>query len=346
MKPVDIQVVETLEAARDDWEQLDAEGDSVFRSWTWASCWWRAFGGDRPLRITKVTFEDGRLALVPLYLWRARPLRILRFVGHGPADELGVVGAGDLRAASLDAATAAGTWDALLAEHVAAGERPRDASYRLLRSVAAPTLRFDGNSWDAFLASKSSNFRQQVRRRERNLVRDHEVAFRLSTSGPELDAALDALFDLHRRRWGQRSAFAGRHETFHRAFAEAASHQGWTRAWLLELDGRPAAAWYGFRRAGVESYYQAGWDPQIAESSAGTVLLAHSIRSALEDGMREYRFLQGDEKYKYRFASEVVELETFIRGQGWRGKVGTRIARAGTRVPALRRRAAAALGFE
>jgi CelD/BcsL family acetyltransferase involved in cellulose biosynthesis len=344
---VTVELVGTLEEARDDWELLDAEGDSVFRSWTWASCWWRAFGGQQPLRITKVTFEDGRVALVPLYLWRARPLRVLRLIGHGPADELGAVGDPGLRGAALDAAAGgAGAWDALLAEHVAAAERPHGPGYRRLRSVAAPTLRFDGGSWDELLASKSSNFRQQVRRRERNLVRDHAVGFRLATSGPELDAALDTLFDLHRRRWGDRSAFAGRHESFHRAFADAASRQGWTRVWLLELDGRPAAAWYGFRRGGVESYYQAGWDPSIAESSAGTVLLAHSIRSALQDGMREYRFLQGDEKYKYRFASEVVELETFIRGQGWRGAVGTTIARAGTRVPALRRRAAAALGFE
>ena len=33
----------------------------------------------------------------------------------------------------------------------------------------------------------------------------------------------------------------------------------------------------------------------------GFVLLAHSIRSAFEDGMREYRFLRGGDSYKGRF---------------------------------------------
>ncbi len=29
--------------------------------------------------------------MLPLYLWTARPLRIARFIGHGPADQLGPV---------------------------------------------------------------------------------------------------------------------------------------------------------------------------------------------------------------------------------------------------------------
>jgi CelD/BcsL family acetyltransferase involved in cellulose biosynthesis len=44
----------------------------------------------------------------------------------------------------------------------------------------------------------------------------------------------------------------------------------------------------------------------------GLVLLAHSIRAALEDGLDEYRFLRGAEPYKYRFADEDPGLETIV----------------------------------
>ena len=62
----------------------------------------------------------------------------------------------------------------------------------------------------------------------------------------------------------------------------------------------------------VESFYQAGRDPDWDHASVGLVLLAHSIRAALEDGRSEYRFLRGAEPYKYRFADEDPGLETIV----------------------------------
>jgi CelD/BcsL family acetyltransferase involved in cellulose biosynthesis len=83
---------------------------------------------------------------------------------------------------------------------------------------------------------------------------------------------------------------------------------------VLELDGTPRAAWYGFRYAGAESYYQAGRDPSLDRYSVGFVLLLHSIREAFEDGMSEYRFLHGGEAFKYRFATDDPGLVTVACG--------------------------------
>ena len=86
------------------------------------------------------------------------------------------------------------------------------------------------------------------------------------------------------------------HDTaFHRELAREALARGWLRLWLLELDGRPIAAWHGFRVGPVASYYQAGRDPSYERFSVGFVLLAHSIRSAIAEGATEYRFGRGDE---------------------------------------------------
>jgi CelD/BcsL family acetyltransferase involved in cellulose biosynthesis len=82
------------------------------------------------------------------------------------------------------------------------------------------------------------------------------------------------------------------------------------------VDGKPAAAKYNFRYGDVEFSYQAGRDPSWRRFSIGLVILAHAIRNAVEDGMREYRFLRGGEPYKYRLATADPGLETVAVGRG------------------------------
>jgi CelD/BcsL family acetyltransferase involved in cellulose biosynthesis len=142
-----------------------------------------------------------------------------------------------------------------------------------------------------------------------------------------LDEGLDTLFRLHALRWGSGTTFA-RTEAFQREFAAAAAARGWLRLWLLELDGRPAAAWLGFRYAGAECYYQAGRDPSLDQGSVGFVLLTHTVRAALENGARDYRFLRGGESYKYRFASADPGLETIAVPRGAAGGAALGAARA------------------
>ena len=109
--------------------------------------------------------------------------------------------------------------------------------------------------------------------------------------------------------------------SFHREFARCAFERGWLRLWFLEIDGDPVAAWYGFRFGEAESYYQSGRDPAWDRSSVGLVLLAHTIREAMGDGMREYRLLRGGESYKDRFATADPGLQTVARPRGVLGTV-------------------------
>jgi CelD/BcsL family acetyltransferase involved in cellulose biosynthesis len=90
----------------------------------------------------------------------------------------------------------------------------------------------------------------------------------------------------------------------------------------------------------VESYYQAGRDPAWNDASVGFVLLAHSIRAALEDGVREYRFLRGHEPFKYRFADADPGLQTVAVARGAVGAAAVGAAAISRRGPlaAVRRR--------
>jgi peptidoglycan/xylan/chitin deacetylase (PgdA/CDA1 family)/CelD/BcsL family acetyltransferase involved in cellulose biosynthesis len=309
-----------LDELAGEWTALAAAGGNPFGTSEWASCWWRHHGGDRRPLVVAGRAADGRLVTVlPLYLWATRPLRILRFIGHGAGDQLGPVHApGDREAAAALARQALAElgWDLFVGEQLPARALWSDLlGARVIRREGSPVLAAPDGGWPAYLAGRSANFRQQLGRRERNLARRHQVDLRLVQDPGALPAAMDTLFALHRLRWGEESGFLPR-QAFHREFAALALERGWLRLWLLHLDGRPAAAWYGLRLGGVEHYYQSGRDPAFDNRSAAFVLLAHTIRSAFEDGVREYRFGRGQDPYKYRFTDQDPGLETIASTRG------------------------------
>jgi CelD/BcsL family acetyltransferase involved in cellulose biosynthesis len=97
------------------------------------------------------------------------------------------------------------------------------------------------------------------------------------------------------------------------------------------------AAWYGLRFRGIEWYYQAGRDPAWDRFGVGLVLLAHSLREAIADGMREYRLGRGHEEYKSRFTDDASEVETLVFARGLKGRLALAAAEAARRSPRTRR---------
>jgi CelD/BcsL family acetyltransferase involved in cellulose biosynthesis len=327
-----LERVPSLDALGDEWGTLARASGNIFSTWEWASTWWRHQGSKRVPLVFACRAADDRLAAVlPLYLWSARPLRVARFIGHGPADQLGPICPPSGRALAAEALRSAcedARLDALLAELLPGGDGWDSAlDAKPLRLESSPILSL-AKGWEAYLAARSANFRQQIRRRERKLRREHAVRFRLAADLTRLQDDLGILFSLHVARWGKAGSAFLRWERFHRNFAAVALKQGWLRLWFLELDHRPVAAWYGFRFAGIESYYQAGRDPARSDESVGFVLLAHTIREAAQDGMHEYRLLRGAEAFKRRFAEADPGLETFVLERGVPGRIA-RIAAAG-----------------
>jgi CelD/BcsL family acetyltransferase involved in cellulose biosynthesis len=297
-----------------DWSRVAEESGNVFATPEWLLTWYDHFGSDGPVMTASEHGADGALQALAIIQHSPprRPLRVARFLGGGPSDELGPICRPSRRAATLGGLRAAladaGLADLLLGEQLPGGlDWPGRFEGRLLDRAACPVLVFTETDWESFLAARSANFRQQIRRLERRVLEDGGMTIR-GTDRQRLESDLDALFSLHRGRFGSASRFAAA-ERFHRAFARIAFERGWLRLRLLEERGIPAAAWYGLEFAGACSYYQSGRS-QCAPRAAGTMLLAHTVREALEDGLREYRFLRGGESYKYRWANRDEGVQT------------------------------------
>ncbi len=343
-----VEVLAGLEPLRTEWSTLGERTGNLFATWEWNSTCWAQLGDGRQRMCAVVRDADRTLVgILPMQVdARAGPLRILRLLAHDAGDRLGPIclpGDRDRVAAALRTPLWANTL--LLAEHLPAeegwGER---LGARPIAHEASPVLELDTRVWDEFLAGRSAGLRQQIRRRERRLVREHGMRFRLVEDAAELPAALDALFSLHGARWRRATDFGGA-QRLHRAFAERALGRRWLRLWLMEIEGRPVAAWHGFRFGGADWYYQSGRDPAWDTYSVGTVLLAHTIRDCVEAGLSRYLFLRGDEPYKQRFATSDPGLETVALGSGSLGRAALVAGAAASRLPpTARRRVIGALG--
>ncbi len=331
----------SFDEAASEWTALAERQGNLFGTWEWASAWWATFGGDRePLLSVARDVEGAIVAVFPLYLSRYGPVTLARFVGHGPADQLGPVcapGDGAVVARALRALVARelGVRGFLLAHRLWSDEEwPRLLGARPLRRERSSMLTLAGRTWEEWLATISPKFRREVQRRERNLVRDHRLTFRLVTDEAQRGPALADLIRLHNARWRNTSStFGGANTCFYDAFTRLAAERGWLRLWLAEADGAVVAARLGFYFGGRAWAYQSGRDPAWDASGVGTVLLMHSLREAFRDGMVEYRLLVGREPYKQRLMPEERAVETLAVGRGPLAVVATELYTRWRRLP-------------
>ncbi len=314
-----------------EWNALLATSpaDALFLTWEWLFTWWKHFGDGRELQALTARRAGRLVGVAPFALAAPQPLRLLparrQLLGSGAvgSDYLDVIagaGEGEPLAEAFAARCARDGWPLDLVQlrrggFVATHLEPRLAArgWKALGSVAhvCPYVDLVDHSWESYLASLGASHRANIQRRLRQLDQRFTVSFERVESPDRLGPALDVLVHLHGLRWRERGsdAFDARLEAFHRDFAALALARGWLRLYVLRLDGRPAAAFYGFAYGGRFLFYQSGFDPAFAAQSVGLVTMAHTVRLAIAEGAHEYDFLHGHESYKFLWARRTRVLE-------------------------------------
>jgi len=314
-------------ALRDEWEELlqASDADGLFLTWEWLFTWWQEVGSRHRLAIALVR-QGGRLiGLAPWVVRRRLPAR-LEFLGSGRvgSDYLDVVarrGSEDevvqALAAHLDRRGGTAMLTQMpergLASHLA--RALVSGAWRSLGDAThvCPFIDLSGHDWESLLASLGPSHRSNLRRRLRQLEARYSVDFSAIGDAAELDRSFDVLLELHQLRWQRRGGSDALVDaplvSFHRRFSRLALERGWLRLFVLRLDGRPAAVWYGFRYGDRFLFYQAGFDPAFACRSVGMVSMCLAIRAALQEGAKELDLLHGAEPYKLLWTRRARTLE-------------------------------------
>jgi len=327
--------------ARAAWQELAgvSENATPFQTWEWQSTWWKHFGGSRSLRLYTVHEGGDLVGIAPMMLsrgiWRA-----LRPCGVGPSDYLHPLARAGYERAVADSLAERFCEEPgvdLIDLHQVRETEAMAERFRARTQEQAKALVLDlPGTFDAYLATLGKSLRYDVRRFEKP-GRSETVSIEEPADAVSASAALTVLFDLHVRRWRKRmlpGAFTPALRRFHLEWARLAVEAGMLRLSVLRHRGEPVGAVYGMAQGQTVYYYQAGFDPKAGNISPGTLAVAHTIRRAIEEGMRQFDFMRGDEPYKRRWQPQRcwANERILVPGQGSLGRMASAWNLAGSRV--------------
>jgi CelD/BcsL family acetyltransferase involved in cellulose biosynthesis len=324
------QSLEELEGLRPAWEELLAQipTASIFNTWEWLAPWWRAFGANRRLRVLALHDDSGKLVgLAPLSFWNQSAglglrLRSLELMGDGSGDSdnldvLVLPGCeADCARELLNHLSGSSRewdvcrWNTVPGSSVVAREIARQLEERkwFLWIYEKPwSVLSLPETWEDFLKQVSSKERDNIRYYLRRLEKRHQTRFYRCESRGELEPCLEALYALHQKRWQERgepgSFGTAERRAYYYDLARTLLDRGWLEFWLLDLDGKPAAAQFSFRFRDTVYALQQGFDTAYSQLCVQDVLRAYVLRQLIERGVKQYDFLAGRTRRKERWAT-------------------------------------------
>jgi CelD/BcsL family acetyltransferase involved in cellulose biosynthesis len=325
------RALEDLDKLRVAWEELLAQSpqSSIFSTWEWLTTWWRAFGADQQLHV--LAFEDASSQLVglaPLSLIKRRSLgktwTILQLMGDGSddSDNLDLVVAPGYAPAVVQSLLVyledhSDLWDLCELNTIPLNSPAASVLITSLverrwvhTCVQTPCCQIRlPDHWDTYFKQLPSamrkNYSYYLRRFEKR------PNFRIYRCSRQIDLlqALPALFELHQKRWcskGKPGSFSSeKRRGFYQELSSVLLSRSWLEFWVLEVEGRPIAADYGFRYDNVVYALQAGFDPSEHANSPGFCLKGAMLKALIESGVRHYDFLAGFTKSKARWNTQI-----------------------------------------
>ena len=120
------------------------------------------------------------------------------------------------------------------------------------------------------------------------------------------DGIFEDFVRFHRMSAGEKGSFMT--DEMEAMFVDLAQLDGWGLDALIADDGHITAAGFGYQGPDGYYLYNSAYNPELAETSPGVVLLGRLIELTIERGHHVFDFLKGDEHYKYRLGAEARPL--------------------------------------
>lgn len=356
----DVNVLDELES---EWNRLQATSyaDSLFISWDWISIWWTHYSRKQDnLWLITAHDDDDLIGIAPLMIvnhHEARGInwRQLEFISaEAPVDHWDFIiekGYEDVVIpAFLDEIQHhKHGWDVLELSNIL----PDSPTVEILRKASFSWDEHDGhitpyislpNQFDDLFSTLSSNKRQQQRRHMRKMEKTVDKWSFEAVHGDDVVGFFQKLVDHHQSKWealGETGAFKKASDVqFHMDVVQRFDQKKWLRLFCLKFDDDIAGLLYMFAYRGRMYYFNSGLNEQYEHLRTGHILHELAIRAAIDEGLQEYDFMWGDERYKYSWGANHRVDRTFTWYASIKGKtlhqavVFARMAKA--RIKAIR----------
>jgi CelD/BcsL family acetyltransferase involved in cellulose biosynthesis len=307
-----------------DWDELAVVNSRPYCSPAWMTAWWRHAKPKGAVLRTVLVLDRGELlGVAPLFAQRGRTAimryRILgaRCSSHvdllarpGTEQDVAEVLAGSLQrvrpsvdSVMFEGVRASSPWPHLLAASWPSERVSLSTDVHLL----APTLRLSGSDYARWYASKSRNFRQNLRRKRRHL-QDMGASFHVVDDADHLEESLDEFVGLHRARWrsrgGSRVLRPGIREMLFDVGRRLLPLDRF-KLWRIEIDDRCISS-HLFLTAGTETaYWLGGFDEGWSRYHPGLLTLLAAIEDAFGSDLERVDFGTGAQDYKTRFSDQM-----------------------------------------
>lgn len=314
----EINDIRQLAGCRLLWKKLLAEtpGANFFQSLDWLEAYWRHFGRSQRLRVLKVCAAGHVIGILPLVVrsesTRAGRVQVLTYPLENWGTVYGPIGpnpAATLTTALRHVRQTPRDWDMIDLRWVDRHGRDRGRTARAMQYAGFQVQQqvWDkfavvdiGGSWDDYWAGKSSRWRNNFRRSQRDLAKAGDVTYLRYRPAGKAAGDADPRWDLYdaceriaAKSW-QGSSSSGttlshlQVRDFLRDAHQAAATAGGLDLNLLYVGGRPVAFAYNYHYQGHVFGLRSGFDASVATAGAGTVLLGRALRDSFHRDDKTY----------------------------------------------------------
>lgn len=300
-------------------------GGSVFQSFPWHLCWWRAFGGPHELSVILAYSGSRLVGIAPMMVARepggnGHARQQLHFIGstNHASDYCDFIVDADVPEA-LDAllealSAGAGNFHRIDLSHFPSHSPNQGPTLQYFRSrgmrasiehaVDAPVRILGDAAADMKTANKAS-----LKRHTNFLRKAGELRFHRCASQAEILGYLDRFFDQHKARRAQTESpsqfLDPAQQVFYRDLVQQLHPHGWLRFDVVLFNGEPLAFHFGFEYRRRFIWYKPTFDTRFTSRSPGEVLIKFLLEDAIERKLEEFDFTVGAEPFKYRFANRI-----------------------------------------
>jgi CelD/BcsL family acetyltransferase involved in cellulose biosynthesis len=316
-----------------EWNDLlrRSAADTIFLTLEFQRTWWEYLGKGKLLILAVRDDADTLVGIAPLLeMHDSEEQHVLATVGCVEvADYLDLIVSQaqeePVYTALLDylSSSNAPAWDRLdlcnihedspTLKHLAPLAEARGWTVSTARDDVCPIVQLPG-TWDEYMEMIDGKQRREIRRKLRRAGAQAPVDWYVVGSEHDLEAEFEDFLALMTASSPDKAAFLTpqmRH--FFRQLAQVMYDAGWLELVFLQVGERKAAAYLNFVYNNRVLVYNSGLDwRSFPNLGAGIVLTAHCIRHAIEQGREMFDFMQGDERYKYQFGGQDIEVRRLL----------------------------------